>query len=102
MDGDGAIGVVLLHFGGAFHRDEDDSDVVLFEEGSGVMPGGPGLLPLGVGYLLEQVKLRQFVDHGAVMLRSGHGSSPFDGYVTHCRWMHECSCGANLLMGRMC
>ena len=66
LDGDGAVGVVLLHAGGGFHGDEDDSEVVLLEEGPGVVAGLPWLLLLGVGDLLEKVELRHFVDHGAV------------------------------------
>ncbi len=72
VDGGGAVGVMLLHAGGVLHGDEDDAEVVLFEESFGGVAGLPGLLLLGVGYLLEQVKLRQFVDHGAVSLRGCH------------------------------
>jgi hypothetical protein len=66
LDGDGAVGVVLLHAGGGFHGDEDNSEVVLLEEGPGVVAGLPWLFLLGVGDLLEKVELRHFVDHGAV------------------------------------
>ena len=72
LDGDGAVSVVLLHSGGLFHGDEDDSEVVLFEEGFGVMAGGPWLFLLGVGDLLVEIKLRLFIDHGAVLLGGCH------------------------------
>jgi hypothetical protein len=68
LDGDGAVGVVLLHAGGCFHGDEDDSEVVLLEEGPGVVAGLPWLFLLGVGDLLEEVELSHFVDHSAVLL----------------------------------
>ena len=67
LNGDGAVGMVFLHAGGGFHRDEDDSEVVLLEEGSSVVAGLPGLFLLGVGDLLVQVELRHLVDHGAVL-----------------------------------
>src|ERR1700722_11092743 len=70
--GDGAVSVVLLHLCGVFHSDEDNSEVVFFEEGFGEVARLPGLLLLGVGDLLEEVKLRQLVDHGAVFLGGGH------------------------------
>lgn len=44
LDGDGAVGVMLLHLRGVFHGDEDDSEVVLFEESFGEVAGLPGLL----------------------------------------------------------
>ena len=72
LDRDGAVGVVLLHAGGVFHGDEDDSEVVFLEEGPGVVAGLPWLLLLGVGDLLEKVELRHSVDHGAVLLRGCH------------------------------
>ena len=72
LDGDGAVGVVLLHAGGVFHGNEDNSEVVFLEEGSGVVAGLPGLFLLGVGDLLEKVELRHSVDHGAVLMRGCH------------------------------
>jgi hypothetical protein len=72
LDGYGAVGVVLLHAGGVFHGDEDDSEVVLLEESSGVVAGLPGLFLLGVGDLFEKVELRHSVDHGAVLMRGCH------------------------------
>jgi hypothetical protein len=45
---------------------------VFFEESFCGMAGLPGFLLLGVGYFLEQVKLRQSVDHGAVWLGGCH------------------------------
>ena len=72
MDGDGAVGVVLLHLRGVFHGDKDNSEVMLFEEGLGEVAGLPGLLLLGVGDFLVKVKLRQPVDHGAVFLGGCH------------------------------
>ena len=76
MDGDGAVGVVLLHVSGVLHGDEDDPQVVLLEEGFGVNAGGPGLLLLGLGNLLGQIELRHFVDHGAI-LQGGCHVAPF-------------------------
>jgi hypothetical protein len=64
--------VVLLHLRGVFHGDEDNSEVMLFEEGFGEVAGLPGLLLLGVGDFLVKVKLRQPVDHGAVFLGGRH------------------------------
>ena len=67
LNGDGAVGVVFLHAGAGFHCNEDDSEVVLLEEGSGVVAGLPWLLLLGAGDLLVQVELRHLVDHGSVL-----------------------------------
>jgi hypothetical protein len=72
VDGEGSVGVMLLHHGFVFHDDEEDSEVVLLEEGLGVVAGLPRLLLLGVGDLLVKVKLRQLVDHGAVFKGGGH------------------------------
>ena len=72
VDGDGAVGVVLLHASGVFHRDEDDSEIVLLEEGPGVVTGLPRFLLLRFGDLLEKVELRHSVDHGAVLMRGCH------------------------------
>ena len=58
LDGNGAIRVVLLHACGGFHGDEDDSEVVFFEERSGVVAGLPRLFLLRFGYLFEEVELR--------------------------------------------
>ena len=66
VDGDGAVGVMLFHAGGVLHGDEDNAEVGFFEEGFCGVAGLPGLLLFGVGYFLEQVKLRQSVDHVAV------------------------------------
>ena len=76
LDGDGAVGVVLLHLCVVFHGDEDDAEVVFFEEGFGEVAGLPGLLLLGVGDFLKEVKLRQLVDHGAVFLGGCHFGFP--------------------------
>ena len=72
LDGGGAVGVMLLHAGGVLHGDEDNSEVMLFEQSLGGVAGLPGFVLLGIDYLLEQVKMRQFVDHGAVSLRGCH------------------------------
>ena len=76
LDGDGAVGVVLFHVGGGIHSDEYDSEVVLLEEGFGVVSGLPWLFLLGVSDLFEKVELGHFVDHGAVLLRSCHIRAP--------------------------
>ena len=76
LDGDGAVGVVLLHVGGVLHGDEDDAEVVFLEESLGVEAGWPGFLLLGVGDLFEQIELRHFVDHGAVLQGGCHGYAP--------------------------
>jgi hypothetical protein len=80
LERDGSVGVVLLHPGGLLHGDENDSEVVLFKEGFGVVARGPGFFLFGVGYLLEQIELRLFVDHGAVLLGGGHCSSLIANY----------------------
>ena len=49
LDGEGAVGVVLLHVGGVLHGDEDDAEVVFLEERRGVDAGGPGFFLLGIG-----------------------------------------------------
>jgi len=72
LERDSAVGMVLLHLRGGFHGDEDDSEVVLLEEGFGEVAGGPGLFLFGVGYLAEQVELCLPVDHGAVLPGGGH------------------------------
>ena len=66
VDGGSAVGVMLFHSGGVLHGDEDNAEVGFFEEGFCGVAGLPGLLLFGVGYFLEQVKLRQSVDHVAV------------------------------------
>ena len=58
LDGDGAIRVVLLHACGGFHGDEDDSEVVFFEERSGVVAGLPRLFLFRFGDLLEEIEVR--------------------------------------------
>ena len=58
LDGDGAVCVMLLHAGGGFHCDEDDSEVVFLEESSGVVAGLPRFFLLGFGDLFEEVELR--------------------------------------------
>ena len=72
VDGGSAVGVMLFHSGGVLHGDEDNSEVMLFEESFGGVAGLPGFVLLGVGYLLEQVEMRKFVDHGAVSPRGCH------------------------------
>ena len=74
LDGERAVGVMLLHVGSVLHGDKDDAEVVLFEEGSGVDAGWPGLFVLGVGYFFGQIELRDLVDHGAVLQGGCHGS----------------------------
>jgi len=49
LNGEGAVGVVLLHVGGVLHRDENDAEVVFFEEGFGIDACRPGFFLLGFG-----------------------------------------------------
>jgi hypothetical protein len=77
LDGECAVGVVLLHVGGVLHGDEDDAEVVFLEEGLGVEAGWPGFLMLRVGEFLEQIELSDFVDHGSVLQRGCHGELLF-------------------------
>jgi len=89
LNGDSAVGVVLLHAGGVLHGDEDDAEVVLFEESFGVNAGGPRFFALGVGDLLGEIELGDLVDHGAVLQGGCHNSllsasggkfTPFSGF----------------------
>jgi len=77
MDGDGAVGVVLLHLGSVLHVDEDDAQVVLLEERFGVEAGLPGFFLLGVGDLLGEIELCAVFDHGAVVVEGGHDAPLF-------------------------
>jgi hypothetical protein len=81
VDGDGAVGVVLLHLCGFFHGDEDDTEVVFFEESFGEVAGLPGLLLLGVCDFLKEVKLSEPVDHGPVFLGGCHFGFLLDSNV---------------------
>jgi hypothetical protein len=49
LDREGAVGVMLFHVGGVLHGDEDDAEVVLLKESSGIETGGPGFFIFGVG-----------------------------------------------------
>ena len=49
LDGEGAVGVVLLHVGGVLHRDKNDAEVVFLEEGFGIDACRPGFFLLGFG-----------------------------------------------------
>ena len=66
VDRGGAVGVMLFHACGIVHCDEDNSEIVFFEESFGGVAGLPGFFLLGGGYFFEQVELRESVDHGAV------------------------------------
>jgi hypothetical protein len=94
LDGDGAVGVVLFHVGGVLHGDEDDTEVVFFEQCSGVDAGRPGLLVFGVGDFFGQIELSDFVDHGSVLQRSCHGELLFRQEV-------YASCGLDAMGTRM-
>ena len=74
LDGECAVGVVLLHVGSVLHGDEDYAEIVLFEEGFGVDAGGPGFFVLGVGDLFGEIELGDLVDHGAVLQGGCHCS----------------------------
>ncbi len=67
LDGDGAVGVVLVHARAGLHGDEQDAEVVFLEKHLREVTGGPGLLLRGFGDFAVQVKLRKLVDHGAVV-----------------------------------
>lgn len=77
LDGDRPVRVVLFDVSFRFHGDEDDSQVVLLEESSGIVAGLPRLILFGVADLLEKIELRHFVDHGAVLLGSCHVRDSF-------------------------
>jgi len=66
MDGDGAVGVVLLHVRAAFHGDEHNAEVVFLEERPSVLTGLPGLLRCGLSDLVVEIEVRHPVDHGAI------------------------------------
>jgi hypothetical protein len=67
LNGEAAVSVVFLHAAAAFHRDEDDPEIVLLEERLCVETGLPGLLLFGVGDLFEKVELRLPVNHCFVL-----------------------------------
>ena len=77
VDGESAVGVVLVHVSADLHGDEDDAEVLLFEESPGVDAGWPGFFAFGVIQLLCEIELRDLVDHGAVLQGGSHGGAPF-------------------------
>ena len=77
LHGESAVGVVLVHVSADLHGDEDDAEVLLFEESPGVDAGWPGFFALGVIQLLCEIELRDLVDHGAVLQGGSHGGAPF-------------------------
>src|SRR6202007_317282 len=87
------VGVVLLHASGVFHGNEDDSEVVLFEESPGVVAGLPWLLLFGVGDLFEKVELRHLGDHGAVLQRGCHVRTLLSGEQVYAFYRVRCDGG---------
>jgi hypothetical protein len=59
--------VVLFYSGGSFHANQNDPKVLLFEEGLGMDPFGPGLVLLELSHFVFQVKVREISDHDAVI-----------------------------------
>ena len=74
LDGNSAVGVVLVHVSADLHGDEHDAEVMFFEESLGVDAGWPGFLAFGVIHLLWEIELPDLVDHGAVLQGGSHGA----------------------------
>jgi hypothetical protein len=68
VDGNGAIGMVLLHLRGWLHRDQNSTKVGLLEQGLRVVTGLPRLLALRVGDLACEIELGKFIKHVAVVV----------------------------------
>ena len=72
LDGDGAVGVVLLHVGAVSMEMRTILRSCFLKRVLAVVAGLPGFFLLGVGDLLGKVELRHFVDHGAVLQGGCH------------------------------
>jgi hypothetical protein len=74
LDGEGAVGVVLLHVCGVLHGDEDNAEVVFLEERFGVDARRPRFFLLGFGEFFGEIELGDLVDHGSVLHGGSHES----------------------------